>query len=65
MVEYSVGRLGDQGYKALLRMITTLPAVLEKADVVVSLQPSAQAATTWTELLALCERLEDAFLDWF
>ena len=62
---YSVDRLGDQGYEALLRMITTLPAVLEKADAAVSLPPSAQAATTWTELLALCERLEDAFLDWF
>ena len=62
---YSVDRLGDQGYEALLRMITTLPAVLEKADAAISLPPTAQAATTWTELLALCERLEDAFLDWF
>ena len=61
---YNVDRLSDQGYGALLRMITTLPSVLEKIDEAQEMVGSEEEAG-WMGLLGLCRKLEAAFLDWF
>ncbi len=60
----NVDRLNDQGYGALLRMITTLPSVLEKIDEAQEMVGGEEGAG-WMGLLGLCHRLEAAFLDWF
>lgn len=60
----NVDRLSDQGYGALLRMITTLPSVLEKIDKAQEMVGGAEEAE-WMGLLGVCQKLEAAFLDWF
>ena len=60
----SVDRLSDQGYGALLRMITTLPSVLEKIDEAQETVDGEEEAG-WIGLLGVCQRLETAFLGWF
>ena len=60
----SVDRLSDQGYGALLRMITTLPSVLEKIDAGQDIVGGEEEAG-WMGLLGVCQKLEVAFLDWF
>ena len=60
----SVDRLGDKGYEALLRMITTLPGVLEKVDAVVGMTPCTESVATWRDLLGLSVRLEKALRYW-
>ena len=59
----NVDRLSDQGYGALLRMITTLPSVLEKIDEAQKMVGGEESG--WLGLLGLCQKLEAAFLDWF
>ena len=60
----NVDRLSDQGYGALLRMISTLPSVLEKIDQAQETVDGEQEAG-WIGLLGVCQRLETAFLGWF
>ena len=60
----NVDRLSDQGYGALLRMITTLPSVLEKIDKAQEMAGGEEEAE-WIGLLEVCQKLETAFLDWF
>ena len=60
----NVDRLSDQAYGALLRMITTLPSVLEKIDKTPEMVGGEEEAG-WMGLLAVCQKLEAAFLDWF
>ena len=60
----SVDRLSDQGYGALLRMITTLPSVLEEIDEAQETVDCEEEAR-WIGLLGVCQRLETAFLGWF
>ena len=60
----NVDRLSDQGYGALLRMITTLPSVLEKIDEAQETVDGEEEAG-WIGLLGVCQRLETAFLGWF
>ena len=60
----SVDCLSDQGYGALLRMITTLPSVLEKIDKAQDMV-GGEEEVGWIGLLGMCQKLEAAFLDWF
>ena len=60
----NVDRLSDQAYGALLRMITTLPSVLEKIDEAQEMVGGEEEAE-WMGLLGVCQKLEAAFLDWF
>ena len=61
----SVDRFGGSAYGPLLRMLTSLPGVLQRCDRAKCLELSTEAIIEWTRLLRLCLRLEDAFLDWF
>lgn len=60
----SVDRYGGEAYGSLLRMLTTLPSVLEQCDSAASLPPTPEALEERTRLLRLCLRLENAFLAW-
>ena len=60
----TVDQFGGEAYGSLLRMLTSLPGVLEQCDRAMSLEVSSEAVDQWTRLLRLCLRLEDAFLGW-
>lgn len=61
----TVDRFGDDSYGALLRMITSLPTVLQQCDESMVLPASVEAYARWSTLLQMAFRLEKAFLDWF
>ena len=61
----TVDRFGDQMYGALLRMITSLPTVLQQCDESLALRASVEAYKRWSTLLQMTFRMENAFLDWF
>lgn len=61
----TVDRFGDDMYGALLRMITSLPTVLQLCDESMVLPASVEAYARWSALLQMAFRLEKAFLDWF
>ena len=61
----SVDRYGGDAYGPLLRMLTSLPAVLEQCDYAYTLAQQKVKREEWERLLQLCLRLEDAFLAWF
>lgn len=61
----TVDRFGDQNYGALLRMITSLPTVLQQCDESLALRASVEAYKRWSTLLQMAFRMENAFLDWF
>ena len=60
----TVDQFGGEAYGSLLRMLTSLPGVLEQCDRAMSLEISSEAVDEWIRLLRLCLRLEDAFLGW-
>ena len=61
----NVDCLVDETYGALLRMITTLPSMLEKVDEAQNSLAHGEEVAGWTDLLRQCMRLEAAFVDWF
>lgn len=61
----SVDQFAGEAYGALLRMITSLPSVLQQCDAANGLSPSKETSGTWLKLLRLSLRMEDAFLEWF
>lgn len=61
----SVDKFGGETYGALLRMLTSLPGVLEQCDTVVSLPLGSGTVEQPTKLLRLCLRLEEAFQAWY
>lgn len=61
----TVDRIGDPIYGGLLRMITSLPTVLQQSDVLMELPASVEAYERWSTLLQMAFRMENAFLDWF
>ncbi|KAL6720026.1 hypothetical protein ACLMJK_001947 [Lecanora helva] len=60
----TVDQFGGKAYGSLLRMLTSLPGVLEQCDRAMLLTSSAEAVSEWTRLLQLCLRLEHAFFNW-
>lgn len=61
----TVDRFGAHGYGALLRMITSLPTLLQDCDESVSLSASVEVYDKWSALLQTAFQMETAFLDWF
>ena len=61
----SVDRFCGDHYGPLIRMLTSLPGVLEQCDLALSSESSATACKDWMRVLRICLRLEDAFLGWF
>lgn len=60
----TVDGLGDKLYGALLRMITSLPTVLQQCDELMALPASAEAYEIWSILLQTAFRVKNAFSDW-
>ncbi len=61
----TVDRFGDSIYGALLRMITSLPTILQQCDESMGLHASVEAYERWSSLIQMAFRMENAFLDWF
>lgn len=61
----SVDKFGGETYGALLRMLTSLPGVLEQCDTIVSLSVGNGTVEQRTKLLRLCLRFEEAFQAWY
>lgn len=61
----TVDRFGDKLYGPLLRMITSLPTVLQQCDESMAMPASVEAYEVWSKLLAMAFRMKNAFLDWF
>ena len=61
----SVDRFGGEAYGPLLRMVTTLPGVVEECDHAAIFASNLASDAECMRLLRLCLRLEDAFLEWF
>lgn len=61
----SVDRFAGEPYGSLLRMMTSLPRVLQRCDEALLLPPTEDAYAEWSRLLKLTMRLENAFTNWF
>jgi len=61
----SVDHVADEVYGALLRIVTTLPSVLEQCDKASELASDNDAMRTWQNVVHLCIRFEAAFTAWF
>ena len=61
----SVDKYGGEVYGSLLRMLTTLPGILQQCDHAVSLNNAPESTEEQLRLLRVCLKMEDAFLDWF
>ena len=61
----TVDRFGDSIHGALLRMITSLPKVLQQCDESMGLPASVEAYERWSSLIQMAFRTENGFLDWF
>ena len=60
----TVDRFSDQGYGALLRMITFLSTVLQQCDQSMALPASFEANERWGDLLQMTFRTERSFIAW-
>ncbi len=61
----SVDQFSDEVYGALLRVVTTLPTILEQSDEAAKLSTDVEAVATWQRLVDSCVRLETALAAWF
>ncbi|CAF9942166.1 hypothetical protein IMSHALPRED_003394 [Imshaugia aleurites] len=60
----TVDRFGDHIYGSLLRMITSLPTILQRCDESMALAASVEAYERRSTLLQMAFCIERAFLDW-
>ena len=60
----SLDRFGGRTYGPLLRLLTDIPALLERHDKYVSMEQSVDSFVARSELLEECLKLEDGFREW-
>ena len=61
----SIDHHNDEIYGAMLRLISSLPVLLEQCDNAMRLSPSTESFDTWSRLVGWNLGLESAFLNWF
>lgn len=61
----SIDRYGGRVYGQLLRLMTSLPALLERFDRLAGIPPATQSHAGMSILLNECSHLDDRLKDWF